>query len=77
MIVHGNRFLMHCMFRVLGSKFDLKNGSVIDDADVASAAKKVIDGVTFIVTEYYDDAYPAPLFKNVKKCANILSKSGF
>ena len=77
MVVHGNRFLMHCMFRVLGIKFELNKSAEIADVDVAAAAKKVIEGVTDIVVKHYDDAYPAPLFKNVKKCTDILGKAGF
>ena len=65
------------MFRVLGKNNNLNDSNSIVDDSVNSAATTVINAVTEVVTEYYDDAYPAPLFKNVKKCTDILAKCGF
>jgi AIPR protein len=76
-VVHGNRFLSHCMFSLLSKTHALEDSSLITDADVAGAASRVLNKVTEVVEAHYDDAYPAPLFKNVKKCTTIMQKCGF
>jgi hypothetical protein len=76
-IVHGNRFLTHSMFKQLGKTHSLDESTAIHDDEITKAATLVMSIVTPVVVKYYDDAYPAPLFKNVKKCSDILVKCGF
>lgn len=42
---------------------------------VEDAVARVLSGVEKIIDKDYADAYLAPLFKNVKKCADIRMKS--
>jgi hypothetical protein len=72
--VHGNRFLTHCTFRRIAKSYDLGDSDNIPDASVTESAQHVFAGVKTVVQEVYADAYPAPLYKNVKKCADIRQK---
>jgi hypothetical protein len=70
-VVHGNRFLMHCILRRLGAASDpSKSGEIKDDA-IEAAVKHVLSGTRKVIESTYPDAYLAPLFKNVKKCADV------
>jgi hypothetical protein len=73
-VVHGNRFISHCMLRQIGRSSDLSASDVIPDAIVEGAVLSVLTGVGKIIDKDYADAYLAPLFKNVKKCTDIRSK---
>ena len=46
----------------------------INDAAIEEAVKDVLAGVGKVIGSIYPDAYLAPLFKNVKKCADIRSR---
>lgn len=70
-VVHGNRFIMHCIVRRLASKYDVAISDQIPDADVATAVTDVLKGVREAIEAAYPDAYLAPLFKNVKKCTEV------
>jgi hypothetical protein len=73
-VVHGNRFIMHCILRRIGKNVvDLANEK-IKDAEIDDAVKHVLSGVGKVIDATYSDAYLAPLFKNVKKCTDIRSK---
>jgi hypothetical protein len=73
-VVHGNRFISHCMFRQIGKTSDLAASDIIKDEIVEDAVLRVLSGVGKIIDMDYADAYLAPLFKNVKKCTDIRSK---
>jgi AIPR protein len=73
-IVHGNRFLMHCAFRRIGKTCDLGDSDGISDTTIDDAAKNVFAGIKSVIQDVYADAYPAPLYKNVKKCADIRAR---
>jgi hypothetical protein len=73
-VVHGNRFIAHCMLRQIGKASDLAAGDTIKDEVVEDAVVRVLSGVGKIIDSDYADAYLAPLFKNVKKCTDIRSK---
>jgi hypothetical protein len=73
-VVHGNRFVMHCILRRLAKTNDLSKGDQINDAAIEEAVKDVLAGVGKVIGSIYPDAYLAPLFKNVKKCADIRSR---
>ena len=49
-------------------------GDGISDAVVDSAVAHVLYQVGKIIDKDYADAYLAPLFENIKKCADICSK---
>lgn len=73
-VVHGNRFTLHCIFRKIGKSDDLDASDTITDKVVEKAVEHVLAGVEKIIDADYADAYLAPLFKNVKKCTDIRSK---
>ncbi|QQO24080.1 AIPR family protein [Bradyrhizobium diazoefficiens] len=70
-VVHGNRFTLHCILRRIGKVEDLSTSNAIPDSIVQSAVLHVLSNVGAIIDEHYEDAYLAPLFKNVKKCTDI------
>lgn len=72
-IVHGNRFIMHCILRRIKKATDLLSNDKIQDAAIDDAVKHVLSGVGKVIDSKYEDAYLAPLFKNVKKCTDIRS----
>lgn len=73
-VVHGNRFIMHCILRMTGRSHDLSNNEEIEDKTIESSVMHVLAGVRSVIESQYPDAYLAPLFKNVKKCTDIRSK---
>ncbi len=70
-VVHGNRFMMHCILRSIAKINDLSSNDDIGDPVIEAAVKQVLKGVRAIIETSYPDAYLAPLFKNVRKCADI------
>jgi len=70
-VVHGNRFIMHCIMRRVSVGGDLSQSDDIGDEAINDAVKHVLAGVRSIIDSKYEDAYLAPLFKNVKKCGDI------
>jgi hypothetical protein len=73
-VVHGNRFIMHCILRRIAAGKEILKSEEIGEAIIEEAVKHVLFGVGKVIDEIYSDAYLAPLFKNVKKCADIRSK---
>lgn len=73
-VVHGNRFILHCMLRQIGKSVDLAKSENVKDDVVEGAVVGVLSGVGKIIDGDYADAYLAPLFKNVKKCTDIRTK---
>jgi hypothetical protein len=73
-VVHGNRFVMHCILRRISKGADLLKGDEIEDAVIEDAVKNVLLGVGKVIESTYADAYLAPLFKNVKKCTDIRAR---
>jgi AIPR protein len=73
-VVHGNRFIAHCIFRQIRKTSDLTASEAIKEKIIEDAVSRVLSGVGKIIDKDYADAYLAPLFKNVKKCTDIRSK---
>lgn len=73
-VVHGNRFIMHCILHRLAETYDLADSGKIPDAKVKFAARNVLTGVRDVIDKFYPDSYLAPLFKNVGKCSDIRQK---
>lgn len=64
--VHGNRFIQWTALR----RLEIKPGFKVENLqeDIPSLVEKTIKEVIGVVKEQYADAYPASLFKNLKKC---------
>jgi hypothetical protein len=73
-VVHGNRFIMHCILRRIANGSEILKSDEIKEATIEEAVKHVLSGVGKVIDETYSDAYLAPLFKNVKKCTDIRNK---
>jgi hypothetical protein len=73
-VVHGNRFIMHCILHRIQKVRGLWVNEEIDDQTIEESVKHVLAGVLRVIEKEYTDAYLAPLFKNVKKCTNVRSK---
>jgi hypothetical protein len=73
-VVHGNRFILHCILRKIAKTDELSKSEEIKDEIVEGAVKNVLSAVNKIIATSYSDAYLAPLFKNVKKCTDIRSR---
>jgi hypothetical protein len=73
-VVHGNRFIMHCILRQIGKLRDFSKSEMVQEEEIEEAVKRVLARVREIIESTYPDAYLAPLFKNVNKCADIRSR---
>jgi hypothetical protein len=73
-VVHGNRFISHCILRRIATTADLVASDSIKDEIIENAVLGVLAGVSKVIDEDYADAYLAPLFKNIKKCTDIRTK---
>ena len=73
-VVHGNRFISHCILRQIGKTSDLAKSELTKDDLVEDSVLHVLSDVVKIIDTDYADAYLAPLFKNVKKCTDIRYK---
>ncbi|HKS20063.1 MAG TPA: AIPR family protein [Bradyrhizobium sp.] len=73
-VVHGNRFISHCILRQIGKAADLMASDAVKDELIEDSVTRVLSGVGKIIDNDYADAYLAPLFKNVKKCTDIRAK---
>jgi len=73
-VVHGNRFLLHCVFKELEKLRPHNGDSIFSDEEVSIASKTMLSKIDAVVKSDYSDAYLARLFKNVAKCAAIKAK---
>lgn len=73
-VVHGNRFLMHCILKEL-EKLNPHDGEhSFTEQEVEGAASTMLNKIDAVVRADYSDAYLARLFKNVTKCDAIRAK---
>lgn len=68
--VHGNRFILHVVYRRLDPTV-FTGSTALDLAAVASEASTSFDDVLSAVNTHYPEAYLANLFKNVEKCRTV------
>jgi hypothetical protein len=70
-VVHGNRFITHCILRGIRKNTGVVSNDQVSDNLINETVEQVLVGVRTIIEAKYQDAYLAPLFKNVKKCKEI------
>lgn len=70
-VVHGNRFSLHCIISRLVGTGKIENSDSISDKVVRSTAKETLRDIREVIEEEYPEAYLARLFKNVGKCTHI------
>jgi hypothetical protein len=71
--VHGNRFILHKVFRSIpsGTLDNAKLDFIATVAGVGSAVSRILDTLVTAVAEKYASSYPASLFKNLTKCKDL------
>jgi hypothetical protein len=71
--VHGNRFVLHKVFRTIPDQAltdpDANFAPVL--AGIRETARKILDAVANAVNNEYKTSYPASLFKNLTKCRRL------
>jgi hypothetical protein len=73
-IIHGNRFILHCAFRMLARFRGLELADDFTKPELQLVALGVVHRVRDVMDAFYSGAYPAPLFRNVTKCTDIRAK---
>lgn len=73
-VVHGNRFLLHCILKKLETIRPHDGESIFTDEEIESTAVSTLAAIDSVVQSDYADAYLARLFKNVSKCTAIRAK---
>jgi hypothetical protein len=71
-LVHGNRFILFCVFRWLKKA----NRTPKNDQDLADFILKLIDFVTDHIVTWYPEAYPGNFFKNQERQAELIAVIG-
>jgi hypothetical protein len=75
--IHGNRLISHIVYRQLPS--DVVSGSgrlnKTEPEDAAKKTQESYENVFATIEAHYPDSYPASLFKNQTKCADIIEKA--
>ena len=76
--IHGNRLILHVAFQELAEELVLGSGGLTQSEieAVATTAREVYESVFSTIEMHYPDSYPASLFKNQTKCADIIEKVG-
>jgi hypothetical protein len=71
--IHGNRLILHMVFRQLGQKALLSAEPEFEVArtTVQSVATKLLNDTIQGVSSNYANSYPANLFKTVTKCKEL------
>jgi len=72
-VTHGNRFIMHTVYRMLLGNAAGTNINVIKDETIDNATKFAIDKLVEAIENEYSDNYVASLFKNLTKCRRLSS----
>lgn len=72
--IHGNRMLLHLVFRELKQGTDFKKEyKEIDSSIIESMVSKYIEILVQVKNKLYPDAYPANIYKNVGRCRKIMN----
>lgn len=64
--IHGNRFVLHVVFQQL--KAESKTTS---KSEISTLTKESLDAVVDLISQHFQSAYPANLFKNASKCREL------
>ena len=73
-MVHGNRFTLHCALRGLSKLRAIDPGAQFTDDEIDQVAKSTVHLTRDAIDAHYEGAYLAPLFKNVSKCTDLRQK---
>ena len=71
--IHGNRLLLHLVFRALGENIFGADNADAEMAKIAKIAEESLDTLTAQILLNYSSSYPGQLFKNITKCKLIVT----
>ena len=74
--IHGNRFVLHSVFKAVGTDI-LEHASLkIEDStgDIKVKTGAILNKTVASVAAHFPTAYPSNLFKNVKKCKELAGR---
>ena len=76
-IVHGNLFIAHVAFRLMPADLIKDFGSLTEDESkiIRKTTLRVLDGIISSINTLLPDVYAGNLFKNLKKCRDLLELS--
>jgi len=76
-IVHGNLFMTHVSFRLIPESLIKNLGTLTEDESkiISKTTIRAMDGVISSVNTLFPDVYAGNLFKNLKKCRELLDLS--
>lgn len=72
--IHGNRMLLHLVFRELKQCNDFTKEYIeINTTIIENMVSKYIDKLVQVKNKLYPDAYPANIYKNVGRCRKMMN----
>jgi hypothetical protein len=74
--IHGNRLILHLVFKKLGSDIFVIDNADAEMAKVPTMAEECLEAVTAQILLNYSSSYPGQLFKNITKCKQIAAAIG-
>ena len=73
-LVHGNRFILHMLYRILTDKYDYNNNDILESKLISDIIDSIVDIINNKSTEILGDTYIANVFKNNNKCIELEKK---
>ena len=73
-LVHGNRFILHVLYRILINKYDYNGNYVPESKLISNIIDSIVEVVDNKATEILGDTYIANIFKNNNKCIELEKK---
>jgi hypothetical protein len=74
-LVHGNLFIAHVTFKLIPENLIIKLGTLTEDESkiIRKNTIRAVDAITSSVNTLFPDVYAGNLFKNLKKCRELLN----
>lgn len=73
-LVHGNRFILHMLYRILINKYDYNGTDLPENKLISDIIDSTVEIVNNKSTEIFGDTYMANVFKNNNKCIELEKK---
>ena len=74
--VHGNRFILHIIYKSLPSTFFSISSDLISSQinEIEDCTSNFLEKIVSETNNLYPNSYPANIFRNITKCQEILDK---
>lgn len=73
-LVHGNRFILHMLYRILINKFNYNGIDVPESESISIIINSIVEIINNKSTEIFGEIYVANVFKNNNKCIELEKK---